>query len=429
MIDFIKIFNVLKPTIVLVVFIGCSTNSKNFLLEVQAATKNINKCQKSLNTSGELDMPNNPIQPIDLSPIKHLLAHTRVVGLGEFVHASSKLHSLIAGLSLSLIKDYNSRQILLEAPKYAVEQVNELIQPGKSQKITIDKLEPLYRIWRTEGFANFLEIIKQLNQELETPVQLIGFDVRIPKHAFTTFANFLKNKGEDTEVIQLFSYSLEDIRELENGIYFANQDKGNSNIKKFIKFKKQIEKLILKYENDKLNLIDQVAIIDIKNWLELYSIMLEEGNQKAFSKRDQVLYSSANTIIKTNNYGPTILIAHFAHLLYDNSALSKRPDFLKDSVVVGSFLKRNYNEKYLHLGVGSSKTPAKLYNGEPFNYVATEDGFEKFKERGFIIPGLNLPVMQKVTIGKVKTNIDENSSYLELDFIAEDMADAYYIVD
>ncbi|MCB9025358.1 MAG: hypothetical protein H6625_03500 [Bdellovibrionaceae bacterium] len=175
MFDYIKIIKISRFTLALVIFIGCSTNSKIFLLESQATI-----------------MSNYPIQSIDLSPIKLLLSRANVVGLGEFVHASSKLHNLIAGISLSLIRDYNSRQILLEAPKYAVEQVNELIQPGNEQVVTIEKLDPLYKIWRTEGFANFLESIRLINQELDTPVQLIGFDVRMPKHAFKTFAIFFK---------------------------------------------------------------------------------------------------------------------------------------------------------------------------------------------------------------------------------------------
>ncbi|MCB9025357.1 MAG: hypothetical protein H6625_03495 [Bdellovibrionaceae bacterium] len=240
---------------------------------------------------------------------------------------------------------------------------------------------------------------------------------------------FLKYNGEEPEALQLFNYSLEDIRELENGIYFADQNKENSSVKKFKDFKKQLETLIIKYE-DKLHKVDdQVALIDIKNWLDLYTIMIEENIQKAFSKRDQVLYSSVNTSIKNNINGPTILIAHFGHLLYDNSALYKSPDFFKDSVVLGSFLRKSFSRKYVHLGVGSAITPANLFSGEQINYVATQDGFENYKERGFIIPGLNLPLKQKLTIGKVNNEKDKNTSYLELEFIAENMADAFYIVN
>lgn len=369
--------------------------------------------------------------PKELDELHFSLRDARVVGMGEFVHGSSKLHRTMGQFALQLILSYQSRLILLEAPEYSAAQVNYLIQPGQMRELRLDDLDPLYGIWRTEGVLSTLENIRKLNQNLDTPVQLKGFDIRQPISEFVELSKILLDLGQSNLAKDIpFSLEIEQLRKVENDV-FLNIQYGSGSLRDYLLIKSNI-KTAKDLISAHAHFTEKVSFDKVDRWMKLYDTMINSGLTRAFSTRDAFLFESVRQMLdKVKNDSPTILIAHFGHLVYDNLSMSKAPSVMMEEPVLGSYLRQILGKKYFLVGFGNKVTNARQFDGSIKTYVTDKTSIESAAlintKYSFLLPSFGFsPSNLLVHVGLLQnSDNDINSSYSHLEYKIWDQAGAY----
>lgn len=273
-----------------------------------------------------------------------------LIGIGEIVHGSSGLHEIEFNLIQSAILQLESRSVGIEAPANIVSRINQQLDPSFRDPPTQTTLSELYPIWRSIPFLNGLKWIFDFNHRPENqtnPVHLFGFDVRLPLSELRDLANWSKEQNSSDILLTRYAkISLTELRSLEMLSHEMKQDQA---LIEFEEILSAIGRLLAQKNLPKQ--IESTALT-IEAWAEIYKTWATSGMERAYAERDKKMAKSLLHQLRSyRSGGPTIILAHLNHLLFNNLKVRDAKSHVVAGPVLGNYLHHALSSKYSLMGL------------------------------------------------------------------------------
>lgn len=340
-------------------------------------------CINHLSNSQPVQLHFNRSEAVVLSLAKFSeLRDKAIIGIGEVAHGSAGLHELEAQLIKSAIIDLGTRTIGIEAPMGIVERINAKLAPSYSAPFTEDDFSDLYPIWKSKNILNLLQWIYDYNHQLtprEHPVRLIGYDVRLPFYELKElyiWAN--ENRINIAHLERINLVNLPQLKELEMLAYNGRSEEAS---KKFGEIANVITALA---SVPKAPLRTKFLVSRVQAWLEVYRKWASSSMEPAYAIRDKNMAWLLQQLTgEDTDGGPTVIIAHLNHLLFNNLELRHSKSHVVAGPVVGNYLHEKYKDKYSVIGLFAKRIQISSPSGPTKEFVTKESSFESLMERKF----------------------------------------------
>ena len=113
----------------------------------------------------------------DLKPLRRIIGHARIVGLGESVHTNGSFYEMKHRLFRFLVEEMRFRAFGFESPWVDAELAREYVE--SCQGSSTAAVSSLFRVWRSTETLALLEWMCRWNQEHpRDPVHFYGFDIQ-----------------------------------------------------------------------------------------------------------------------------------------------------------------------------------------------------------------------------------------------------------
>jgi erythromycin esterase len=134
----------------------------------------------------------------DLQPLKQILGHVQIVGLGEATHGTREFFQLKHRLVEFLVSEMNFTVFAIEASYAACQPVNEYILSGKGERATVLAGQH-YLAWVTEEFSALLDWLRAYNQGVpdDRKVRFSGLDMTFNEHGRRAVLEYLGRVAPD----------------------------------------------------------------------------------------------------------------------------------------------------------------------------------------------------------------------------------------
>jgi erythromycin esterase len=133
----------------------------------------------------------------DLTPFAPMVAPARVVGLGESTHGSHEVFQLKHRLLEYLVTQQGFTTLALEVDYGWGEILNEYIQTGAGDSLTVHQATG-FRIWDTTEFWDMVEWLRAYNQQHAVKIRYVGIDMQNPEPNLLRLAHFASQQGDTT---------------------------------------------------------------------------------------------------------------------------------------------------------------------------------------------------------------------------------------
>lgn len=156
-------------------------------------------------TPDEITRLNQQIAPIasvragsgfaDLAPLAPVVASARVVALGECTHGSHEVFQLKHRLLEYLVTQQGFTTLALEVDYGWAEILNEYIQTGAGDSLTLRKA-PGFVLWDTTEFWDMIEWMRAYNQQHTTKIRYVGIDMQDPRPNLLRLEHFAAQRTD-----------------------------------------------------------------------------------------------------------------------------------------------------------------------------------------------------------------------------------------
>lgn len=256
----------------------------------------------------------------DLKILEKLIGNSKIVGLGESTHGSSEIYKMKDRISRYLISNSSFNIFALEANQPESFLMNDYISINKSDPKTI--LAGMYFwIWQTEEFLNFIEWLKQYNENHNPKVIFDGFDMQYASGALLQIKKFFSNQQIPLNEIE----ELEKILKQENRGARRYTTKSQKLIGEHIS---KIKQSNITFQNiaEKERFLQNARIIEQK--IQISNMII----------RDQFMAENVNWMMK-NNLNPKLIVS--AHNYHISKLNSER---------MGYYINEKYKNDYVNFG-------------------------------------------------------------------------------
>lgn len=131
----------------------------------------------------------------DLAPLAPVVAPARVVGLGESTHGSHEVFQLKHRLLEYLVTQQGFTTLALEVDYGWGEILNEYIQTGAGDSLTVHKAAG-FRIWDTTEFWDMVEWMRAYNQQHAAKIRYVGIDMQDPTPNLLRLEHFATQRAD-----------------------------------------------------------------------------------------------------------------------------------------------------------------------------------------------------------------------------------------
>ena len=305
----------------------------------------------------------NYAQPLrtfhDLTPLIDVLGKSKIVMLGEATHGTSEFYSIRAELSKRLIEEKGFSIIAVEGDWPSAQQVNRYIKGySEKERSPQEVLQSFSRwptwMWANEEMAQFIEWLKNHNDQSQTKTGFYGIDVYSLWESMEEVLHYLTHtnpSGGDLELArQAFSCFEPFNREPEN---YAISSSTFSKVcvdevsKLLASIRSNEERYKDEQESD-LNL--EVNALVAKNAEDYYRAMVQSGAM-SWNIRDEHMVETVNKIL--DYHGPEAKIIIWEHNTHIGDA--RATDMMNDGMVnVGQLLREQHpKEDVFAVGFGT----------------------------------------------------------------------------
>lgn len=156
----------------------------------------------------------------DLAPLAAVVAQARVVGLGECTHGTHEVFQLKHRLLEYLVTQQGFNTLALEVDYGYAEILNEYIQTGVGDSLTVHKAVG-FDIWDTTEFWDMVKWMRTYNQQHTTKIRYVGLDMQNQEPNLLRLEHFATQRNDT--VLQ------RRVRNLR--AYYAALDKGAADTK------------------------------------------------------------------------------------------------------------------------------------------------------------------------------------------------------
>lgn len=131
----------------------------------------------------------------DLAPLAPVVAKARVVGLGESTHGSHEVFQLKHRLLEYLVTQQGFTTLALEVDYGWGEILNDYIQTGAGDSLTVQKAVG-FDIWDTTEFWEMVEWMRAYNQQHSAKIRYVGIDMQNPEPNLLRLEHFATQRAD-----------------------------------------------------------------------------------------------------------------------------------------------------------------------------------------------------------------------------------------
>lgn len=282
-----------------------------------------------------------------LEILKYHLKNVEIIGLGEQTHFDGITSIVRVPLVKYLHQQCNFNVIAFESGFYDCYKVYELAKTAKNQDALL--MQGIFGIWQVKEVKPLFEYIATTYKTAK-PLKFAGFD-----HQFSGIVSqkyFIDDLRIFLEKENIFDKKPQDydafFEELKRVIRLSNYGKTHSeDTKKLInKYTQTIYQFLDKKKSKEFG--DYFWMVICKN-LETEIIHYEKGQENL---RDKIMAKNLNELRNLYPNEKIILWAASSHLAYNQNFINYN---LQDAggIMMGEYVKKEYNEKYYFLGFTS----------------------------------------------------------------------------
>jgi erythromycin esterase len=131
----------------------------------------------------------------DLASLASVVAKARVVGLGESTHGTHEVFQLKHRLLEYLVTQQGFTTLALEVDYGYAETLNEYIQTGAGDSLTVHQAVG-FDIWDTTEFWDLVKWLRAYNQQHATKIRYVGLDMQNPEPNLLRLEHFATQRAD-----------------------------------------------------------------------------------------------------------------------------------------------------------------------------------------------------------------------------------------
>ncbi|WP_223648914.1 erythromycin esterase family protein [Hymenobacter psoromatis] len=264
----------------------------------------------------------------DLAPLAPIVASARVVGLGECTHGTHEVFQLKYRLLEYLVTQQGFNTLALEVDYGWGETLNEYIQTGAGDSLTVRKAAG-FHIWDTTEFWDMVEWIRAYNKQHAAKIRYVGIDMQDSEPNLLRLEHFATERADT--VLQ---------RQVRNlGTYYSASSKASGNSKQ--RLLRLSDELVLH-----LQAVAAPAAIQQHG-----QVLRQRATEMNFWGRDQAMASNIAWVLQQEPTAKVVVWAHNDHIRRD-----------EDQLRMGQCLTKQLGSAYVAVGFATGHGTASVFN-------------------------------------------------------------------
>ena len=268
----------------------------------------------------------------DLAPLAPVVAQARVVGLGEFTHGTHEVFQLKHRLLEYLVTQQGFTTLALEVDYGWGEILNEYIQTGAGDSLTVRQAAG-FTLWDTTEFWEMVQWMRAYNQQHAAKIRYMGIDMQDPRPNLLRLEQFATQRADT-----VLGRRVRDLR-----AYYAALDKASADTK--LRLVRLSDELVQHLQT----VAAPAAMQQHGQVLRQRAEMLQAAN--GIPLRDKAMATNIAWLLRQE---PAAKVAVWAHNIHIQQA--------KDYPLMGQYLARQLGPAYVAVGFATGHGTASVFN-------------------------------------------------------------------
>ncbi len=261
----------------------------------------------------------------DLAPLAPVVAQARVVGLGECTHGTHEVFQLKHRLLEYLVTQQGFTTLALEVDYGWGEILNDYIQTGAGDSLTVRKAAG-FHVWDTTEFWDMVEWMRAYNQQHAAKIRYVGIDMQDPTPNLLRLAQFATQRTD--------TVLLRQVQNLRAYYSASNQISGDTK---------------LRLANE---LVQHLQAVAAPAAMQQHAQVLQQRATKMdFWGRDQAMAANIAWVLRQEPAAKVVVWAHNEHIRRDD-----------DQLRMGQCLTRQLGSAYVAVGFATGHGTASVFN-------------------------------------------------------------------
>jgi len=272
----------------------------------------------------------------DLAPLAPVVAPARVVALGESTHGSHEVFQLKHRLLEYLVTQQGFTTLALEVDYGWGEILNEYIQTGAGDSLTVHQAAG-FVIWDTTEFWDMVAWMRTYNQQHATKIRYVGIDMQDPRPNLLRLEHFATQRA-DTVLRRR-------VQRLRTSSLALSPTPGQPSADTRQRLVRLSDELAQHLQAMAAPAAVQQHAQVLRQWAERL------GQKHAFDMRDQAMATNVAWLLRQEPAAKVVLWAHNSHI--------RRDDYLP---LMGQHLARQLGPAYVAVGFATGHGTASVLN-------------------------------------------------------------------
>jgi len=264
----------------------------------------------------------------DLAPLASVVAPARVVGLGECTHGSHEVFQLKHRLLEYLVTQQGFNTLALEVDYGYAEILNEYIQTGAGDSLTVHQAVG-FHVWDTTEFWDMVEWMRAYNQQHAAKIRYVGIDMQNPTPNLLRLEHFATQRAD--------TVLLRQVRSLRTYYSTSNQASDDTKQQRLVRLADE--------------LVQRLQAMAAPAAMQQHGHVLRQRAAKIdFWGRDQAMAANVAWVLRQEPAAKVVVWAHNDHIRRDD-----------DQLRMGQCLSKQLGPAYVAVGFATGHGTASVF--------------------------------------------------------------------
>jgi erythromycin esterase len=268
----------------------------------------------------------------DLAPLAPVVAPARVVGLGESTHGSHEVFQLKHRLLEYLVTQQGFTTLALEVDYGWAEILNEYIQTGVGDSLTLHQAVG-FHIWDTTEFWDMVQWMRAYNQQHTAKIRYVGIDMQDPTPNLLRLEHFAAQRADT-----VLRRRVRDLR-----AYYAALAQASADTKQHI----------VRLSDE---LVQHLRVVAAPAAVQQHGQVLRQRAgllqaKNGMTMRDQAMAANIAWLLRQEPTAKVVVWAHNIHIQRD-----------KSYPLMGQYLSKQLGPAYVAVGFATGHGTASVFN-------------------------------------------------------------------
>ena len=272
----------------------------------------------------------------DLAPLADVVAPARVVGLGESTHGTHEVFQLKHRLLEYLVTQQGFTTLALEVDYGWGEILNEYIQTGAGDSLTVHQAVG-FNVWDTTEFWDMVEWMRAYNQQHAVKIRYVGIDMQNPTPNLLRLEHFATQRTD--------TVLLRQVRNL-RASYSAPDQASADNRQRLVRLSDELVQHLHA-------VAAPAAMQQHAQVLRQLAVMLQAANgiKNNIKMRDQAMATNIAWLLRQEPAAKVVVWAHNIHIQRE-----------KSYPLMGQYLSKQLGPAYVAVGFATGHGTASVFN-------------------------------------------------------------------